>query len=110
MDINAKQEILAEYMNDVSTVFERIVSNQAHKSDYKLLEEYYRLAGISQQYIDNLYSSCGFDNSLDFFQQRLKPSNKQTGNVRQAISKLKGTTEAILEAIQYKLVRLNNFS
>ena len=95
-------------MKDVKAVLDKVVSNSAKKSDYRLLEEYYLLAGISQEHVYNLYNECGFNDSMDFYQQRQRPSDKQVGNVRRALAKIEGTTEAVLEAVLYKIVKLKN--
>ncbi len=107
MDKTTKQDALLEYMKDLKNVCDKIISNNAQKSDYILLREYFIMVGVSDDHIDGLYNNCGFSDSEDFFNQRQKPQHHQTGNVSCTLSKIEGTTEGVLEAVQYEIARLN---
>jgi len=107
MGKKTKQEALMEYIEDLNGVFKKILNNSAKVQDYIFLEKYYIMVGVSQEYIDNIYLDCGFEGSSDFYLQRQRLRHHQIGNVGRTLSKIKGTTEAIIETLQYKLASMN---
>lgn len=108
MNKNTKQQAIIDFMNDLKYVYKKVKINSADIQDYVLLREYLLMLGLSEKQIEDIYIGCGFKDAKDFYTQRQKPFNFQTGNVSCTLSKIQGTTEAVLEFLQNQVDRMDN--
>lgn len=104
-----QNEVIKEYITDLTTLVNKIFNDNAVAKDYVDLESYFGVVGLEKETTERLFRDCNFNSWAEFMSERSKPEHLQnTTDVKCTLGKIKGMYEAVVLHLECRLEKQIN--